>query len=123
MSGVGPAELVYLFVSDMDRAVGFYRDVLGLELEARAGDDWAQFRAGPLALGLHGTQHAGGRPGGTIAFTVDDLDGARLRLVDAGVAVGHEGGGNGQPRFVEFSDPDTNLLALVERSGHGEGQR
>ncbi len=47
------ADLVYFFVSDMERAVTFYRDVLGLRLVYRTGDDWAQFEAGPVQLGLH----------------------------------------------------------------------
>lgn len=118
MSGIGPAELVYVFVSDMDRAVEFYRDVLGLELDYRAGDDWAQFDAGPVKLGLHGAAQGDVRVGGTFAFTVIDLDDARIRLVGSGVAVGHEGGGErGQPRFVEFPDPDGNVLALFEHTG------
>lgn len=120
MSAIGPAELVYLFVSDMDRAAGFYRDVLGLELEYRAGDDWAQFRAGPIHLGLHGVAQGEARAGGTVAFTVADLDETRMRLVATGVVLGHEGGGErGQPRFVEFADPDGNVLALFERGGSG----
>jgi catechol 2,3-dioxygenase-like lactoylglutathione lyase family enzyme len=118
MSRIGPAELVYVFVSDMDRAVGFYRDVLGLELDYRAGDDWAQFDAGPVKLGLHGSAQGDGRAGGTFAFTVADLEDARMRLLGNGVAVGHEGGGErGQPRFLEFADPDGNVLAAFEHTG------
>ena len=115
MNAIGPADLVYVFVSDMERALGFYRDVLGLELEYRAGDDWAQLAAGPIRLGLHGGAPGELRPGGTIAFTVPDLIAARARLVTAGVVPGHEGGGErGEPRFVEFDDPDGNVLALFE---------
>jgi catechol 2,3-dioxygenase-like lactoylglutathione lyase family enzyme len=118
MSRIGPAELVYVFVSDMDRAVGFYRDVLGLELDYRAGDDWAQFDAGPVKLGLHGAAQGDGRAGGTFAFTVSDLEDARIHLLGNGVAVGHEGGGErGQPRFLEFADPDGNVLAVFEQTG------
>lgn len=117
MSSIGPAELVYVFVSDMDRAVGFYRDVLGLDLEYRAGDDWAQFRAGSIKLGLHGVAQGETRAGGTIAFTVAELEHARMRLVANDVALGHEGGGErGEPRFLEFSDPDGNVLAVFEHA-------
>ena len=51
---VGKADLVYFFVSDMDRAVAFYQDVLDLELGNRSGEEWSQLGAGPIQLGLHG---------------------------------------------------------------------
>lgn len=111
----GTADLVYFFVSDMDRAVAFYRDVLDLELRHRSGEEWAQLGAGSIQLGLHGAGSGPVRTGGTLAFTVTDLDAAKLRLVARGVDVGHEGGGDGLgPRFVEFNDPDGNVLALFE---------
>ena len=113
------ADLVYLFVADMNLAVAFYRDVLGLELQYRAGDEWAQFAAGPIQLGLHGTGSAPARLGGTVAFTVADLDASKMKLKERGVEVGHEGGGEGRgPRFVEFADPDGNVLALFEYEEH-----
>jgi catechol 2,3-dioxygenase-like lactoylglutathione lyase family enzyme len=113
------ADLVYFFVSDMDRAVAFYRDVLGLELSSRSGDEWAQFVAGPIQLGLHGAGSGGARVGGTLAFTVSDLDARKAELAAKGVAIGHEGGGDGRgPRFVEFTDPDANVLALFEYEEH-----
>jgi catechol 2,3-dioxygenase-like lactoylglutathione lyase family enzyme len=118
---IGPADLVYLFVADMDLAIAFYRDVLGLSLDYRAGNEWAQFSAGPLKIGLHGTGSAGeSRVGGTLAFTVTDLDASKARLAAQGVALGHEGGGERLgPRFVEFADPDGNVLALFEYEEHG----
>jgi catechol 2,3-dioxygenase-like lactoylglutathione lyase family enzyme len=112
---IDQADLVYFFVSDMDRAVAFYRDVLGLTLASRSGDAWAQFGAGSIQLGLHGSGSGGTRAGGTLAFTVSDLDARKADLASKGVTVGHEGGGDGRgPRFVEFTDPDGNVLALFE---------
>lgn len=114
---VDRVDLVYLFVADMDRAVAFYRDTLGLALEYRSGDDWAQFEAGPIKLGLHAAAGGEVRPGGTVAFTVMDLETSRAALAGHGVSIGHEGGGEGgEPRFVEFADPDGNALALFEYS-------
>ena len=116
---IGDAQLIYLFVTDMDRATAFYRDTLELPLSYRSGDEWAQFSAGTIQLALHGTQHVDLRLGGTIAFTVSDLDASRARLAERGVTLGHEGGGEGiGPRFVEFADPDGNVLALFEYEGH-----
>jgi predicted enzyme related to lactoylglutathione lyase len=112
---IGDAQLVYLFVTDMGRAVTFYRDTLELPMEYSSGEEWAQFSAGTVKLALHGTQHVELRPGGTVAFTVRDLDASKAKLVERGVAIGHEGGGQGLgPRFVEFNDPDGNVLALFE---------
>jgi catechol 2,3-dioxygenase-like lactoylglutathione lyase family enzyme len=116
---IGDAHLVYLFVTDMERAIAFYRDTLELPLEYGSGDEWAQFSAGTLKLALHGTAHADLRPGGTVAFTVTDLDASKAKLVDRGVTLGHEGGGERLgPRFVEFADPDGNVLALFEYEEH-----
>jgi catechol 2,3-dioxygenase-like lactoylglutathione lyase family enzyme len=116
---VGRADLVYFFVSDMDRAVAFYRDVLELELIRRSGEEWSQLGAGSLQVGLHGAGGGPVRPGGTLAFTVEDLDATKVKLVERGVVVGHEGGGDGLgPRFVEFNDPDGNVLALFEYQEH-----
>ncbi|MEO8423591.1 MAG: VOC family protein [Actinomycetota bacterium] len=116
---VGKADLVYFFVSEMDRAVAFYRDVLELEPGHRSGDEWAQLGAGSFQVGLHGAGSGPVRPGGTLAFTVADLDAAKAKLASRGVAIGHEGGGEGLgPRFVEFNDPDGNVLALFEYEEH-----
>ena len=115
MSGLKGADLVYFFVSDMERAVTFYQDVLGLRLVYRTGDDWAQFEAGPVQLGLHASGQGEHRPGGTLAFRVDDLDSSRVALAARGISFTPEGGGEGgELRFVEFHDPDGNVVGLLE---------
>ena len=43
---------VTLMVADMDRAVGFYVEKLGLELKVRYGNEWAEVAPG-ITLGLH----------------------------------------------------------------------
>jgi len=118
-----PIDLVYLFVQDMDRAVSFYETTLGLRLHFRAGNDWAQFETGTIPLGLHGVRPGEAmEPGGTIGFTVDDLDAATTGLKAKGVAIDHEGGGeDGRQRFATFTDPDGNVLAYFERADPGEG--
>ena len=46
--------VVTVFVSNMDTAVHFYTQVLGLKLEHRFGDHWASIKAGKgLTIGLH----------------------------------------------------------------------
>jgi len=106
---------VYYWTRDMDRAVTFYGDVLGLELTYRAGGGWAEFRAGPVRLALHGTEEADLPPGGTIVFRVDALDEATSALRQRGVVFdGHEAEVPGVGRFATFHDPDGNPVQLIE---------
>jgi lactoylglutathione lyase len=43
---------VIKFVKDMDKAVGFHRDVLGLPLKFTS-PEWSEFATGPVTLALH----------------------------------------------------------------------
>ena len=58
---IGEIDHVYYWVRDMDAAVAFYGDVLGLPLVRRDGDEWAEFEAGPVRLALHGTAETAAR--------------------------------------------------------------
>ena len=109
----------HYWTKDMDESVGFYRDVLGLNLRTRMGEDWAEFDVAGTTIALHGTRegHAPPQEGATIVFEVDDLEGSMnaLRAKD----VSFEGEVNDVPgygRFVSFRDPDGNLLQIFERS-------
>ena len=107
---------VYYWVADMDRAVEFYRDVLGLTLRRREGSSWAEFEVGGRRFALHAQIE--GRPsnpgGATAVFAVEDLDRARAQLADRGVEFGHEGDVAGYARFASFMDPDGNTVQLIE---------
>ncbi len=111
-----------LYVSDMDRAVRFYTETLGLNLKARYGDHWAEVDAGDgLVLGLHPSrQDAPAVPGaGTISigFNVDEpLDGIVTTLEGRGVKFRgpiREDAMAGI-RLVGFHDPDGNDLYFCE---------
>jgi catechol 2,3-dioxygenase-like lactoylglutathione lyase family enzyme len=108
---------VYYWTRDMDGAVAFYRDVVGLVLAVRHGDDWAEFQAGPIRLAVHGIDGGAERtPSGTVVFAVDDLDAERRRLEASGVRFDeHVGEVEGRLRFASFRDPDGNPLQLLER--------
>lgn len=60
------------FVADMDRAVKFYRDVLGLPLKFQS-PGWSEFATGETTLALHPARES--KPAGSIELdlTVDDL--------------------------------------------------
>ena len=59
---------VYYWSRDMDRAVAFYRDVLGLSVTRRDGDNWTEFAAGGAHFAIHGVVDSHPvQPGGATA--------------------------------------------------------
>lgn len=109
-------------VRDLDRAIRFYTETLGLKLRYRAGNEWAEVDAGKgLVLGLHPTGSEGSPAGGagsiSVGFDVDEsLDAVVATLRDRGVVF--RGAIPDRPeepvRLALFSDPDGNDLYLCE---------
>lgn len=118
-----------IYVTDMDRAVDFYTNTLGLAMIYRAGNEWCGVDAGDgLKIGLHPASPRGPRPGsngGTIAgFNVTaPIDDAVASLRAKGVPF--QGpivdDANGSVRLAFFSDPDGNDLYLCESKWGGPG--
>ena len=107
----------FYWAEDMDAAVAFYRDTLGLNLRFQAGESWAEFDVAGATFALHGTRGAQMEHGGgaTVVFEVDDLEQARRLLSARGVAF--EGEITEVPesgRFATFRDPAGNVVQLYE---------
>ncbi|MGY2078705.1 VOC family protein [Modestobacter sp. SYSU DS0657] len=102
---------VWVPVSDMDRARAFYRDTLGLS-ETKTTEDWSEFDAGGLMIGLNARENAQPTDGGAvITFQPDgDLDGEVAALRDKGVQF--TGGISDHPwgRIAPFKDSEGNDL-------------
>jgi catechol 2,3-dioxygenase-like lactoylglutathione lyase family enzyme len=106
-----------VYVSNMDNAVRFYTEVLGLKLTNRFGDHWATVLAGKtLLIGLHPWKEKDPRPGtkGSVQLgfvvahgeTIQQLA-ARLRkhgVEVSGIIESEEG------NYVTFEDPDGNPI-------------
>lgn len=115
---IGRVEHVWFWVADLDRAIAFYAEVLGLPLVRRDGDEWAELDAGPIRLALHAGAGDGREPGGTVVFEVDDLDAARFAMQTNGAVFGgQEGEVDGIARFASFTDLDGNRMQLIEHYG------
>jgi catechol 2,3-dioxygenase-like lactoylglutathione lyase family enzyme len=119
---LGPLDHVYYMVQDMDRAVGFYRDTLGLRLIRRDDSFWAELDGGSIRLALHATREGAPveRGGAVAAFRVEDLDAAAVGLKERGVELTHQGEVEGYGRFALFPDPDGNLIEIIEYASSEE---
>jgi predicted enzyme related to lactoylglutathione lyase len=107
---------VIVYVSDMDAALGFYRDVLGLEADY-VSEHWTTFRTGECSFCLHpiARREPGvGEPDPT--FMVDDLDGEHARLAAAGVEVTEIREPVPGARVFDATDPEGNRFSLEQRS-------
>ena len=111
---------VTVYVSNMDQAVRFYTETLGLKLQARWGDHYAQVDAGPgLMLGLHPASPTGPKPGteGSISIgllVTQPLEEVISTLTGRGVSFRGPILEDTGVRLALFGDPDGNSLYLAQ---------
>ncbi len=114
---------MHLKVSDLDRAISFYSDILGFEVTQRFGKSAAFLSAGGYHhhIGLNTWESKGGNPPpphstglyhvAILYPTRSDLADALRRLNDAGVSL--EGAADhGVSEALYLRDPDNNGLEL-----------
>jgi catechol 2,3-dioxygenase len=114
---------VHLKVANLDRSLGFWRDVLGFDLQQRMGDQAAFISAGNYHhhLGLNTWESKGGSPpprGSTglyhVAIRYPDrrsLADALRRVLEAGIPL--EGASDhGVSEAIYLRDPDDNGVEL-----------
>ncbi len=114
---------VHLKVADLDRAIAFYRGVLGFELVTRMGDQAAFLSAGGYHhhIGLNTWESEGGKrpaPGTTGLYhiavlyaTREELGQVLRRLVQHGVTLGGASD-HGVSEALYLDDPDGNGVEL-----------
>lgn len=114
---------VHLRVSDLDRAIAFYRDVMGLDVQQLYGAQAAFLSAGGYHhhIGLNTWDSRGGTPPakGTTglyhtAFVYPDrpaLADAFKRVLDAGVPI-TGAADHGVSQAIYFDDPDGNGIEI-----------
>jgi lactoylglutathione lyase len=115
-----------VFVSDMDRSVKFYRDLLGFALRFQS-PEWTEFETGGTTLALHITERdpAGETPTTSsppgrcqLGIQVDDLDEFHNRATQQGVlclappAVQDFGG-----TLAKYADPDGLPFSVSQSRG------
>jgi len=114
---------IHLKVADLDRAVAFYRDVLGFEEQQRFGTSAAFLSAGGYHhhIGLNTWDSRGGQPparGSTglyhVAFVYPDraaLGRAVAQVLNSGIPL-DGAADHGVSEAVYFRDPDGNGIEL-----------
>lgn len=111
-----------VFVSEMKRAVSFYRDVLGLPLRFES-PGWTEFATEGATLALHASETSKSdkddplhvpagrcRPG----LRVPDLDGFHKRMIEHGVPCIQEPTEVFGARVAQYVDPDGLGISVGE---------
>jgi catechol 2,3-dioxygenase-like lactoylglutathione lyase family enzyme len=120
---INGTDFICVGTADIDRAVAFYGETLGLpELKRWGGMPGVEFETGSLtiavmqsdAFGLEAKAH--NHP---IAFHVDDFEAAQEELRSRGVEFEGEPLDSGVCLQAFFSDPDGNALAIHHRYAEG----
>jgi lactoylglutathione lyase len=119
---------VIVFVSDMSRAVVFYRDTLGLPMRFES-PGWTEFATEGATLALHAAEKAssGGsvgpsdgspgqcRPG----LSVRNLDEFHQRMIERKVQCVQEPKEAFGARVAQYSDPDGLVISVGEERRNG----
>jgi predicted enzyme related to lactoylglutathione lyase len=121
---VGPLAQVHISVTDLDRSVAFYRDVLGIPLQFTVpGQRMAFFASGDVRLYL-GVPEPGFASRVVLYFRVENVDEEYARLMALGADL------TDKPHIVHrdgptelwmagLKDPDGHHLTLMEERRKG----
>jgi catechol 2,3-dioxygenase-like lactoylglutathione lyase family enzyme len=105
-------DAIFYYVSDLDRAVVFYQDLMGFKFVSR--DVVARFDVGGVLFEVVPTQDVSrlsGRGNARLCLRVDDIHVAVAELRRRGILVGdEERKDNGF--LAELHDPDNNEICL-----------
>jgi methylmalonyl-CoA/ethylmalonyl-CoA epimerase len=121
MAGLSRIGQVSMRAKDVQRAIRFYRDVLGIPFLFEAPPALAYFDCAGVRLMLNTPEGAFDHPGSVLYFTVDDIRGTHAALAAKGVKFARE------PHMIAklpdrevwmafFEDSEGNTLALMSET-------
>ncbi len=111
-----------VFVSDMERSILFYRDVVGASVRFES-PDWTEFDTANATLALHKSTQAKtpNGPGDATAagqcqpgFRVEDMDAFHSRMIEENVAVVRGPTEEFGVRIAQYLDPDGLIFSVSE---------
>ncbi len=109
---------VVVYVENIERALEFYRDVLGLQVRLQQ-EGWVEFGGRGAGFALHSGGSAAKRPkdyrkgGVLVSIRVQSVEAAVAYLESRGVRV-TEAGAEPHGRIAVFADPEGNQFQLLE---------
>ena len=107
-----------LNVTDIDKSIGFYREVLGFELLYKVDDiGWCEMQTeiGKVTVGLSQVEQVPTDGGATLTFGVADIDDAREQVEAKDVRFdGPTRTIPGMVKLATFYDPDGNALMFAQ---------
>lgn len=117
-TGLSRIHQISMRAHDVDRAVGFYRDILGLPFLFAAPPALAFFDCGGVRLMLSAPEPGFDHPGSVLYFAVDDIRQTHDSLMSRGVAfrtAPHKIAtlADREVWLAEFQDTEGNTLALM----------
>jgi predicted enzyme related to lactoylglutathione lyase len=107
----------YLVVDDMNAAVAFYRDGLGLKLKFQDGERWSEFDAGGgTAIALSSRDESGvGVKGPVVVFQVSDAEGLAASLAARGAEILARRDMGAHGCLIALREPSGNVFQLFEK--------
>lgn len=117
---IGDLNEVILYVRDMNEAVRFYHDLLGIpilhpQLDDYAGEFWVVFATGACKLCLHGGgTRQSGPDAAKIVFRVADIEQSRRELLARGVTLSEIRSPAPQVIVCDGRDPDGNPFSIEQ---------
>lgn len=120
MSKKKSIELIWIVVSDLEKAINFYTEMVGFNLETKEEQfGWAELRGPEGAfLGLAEANEENQLTAGCnaiVTITVDDIIVSKEELEDKGIIMmGDIMEVPGHVKLQLFADADGNLMQLVE---------
>lgn len=114
---VEKVKYTYLVVDDMDAAVAFYRDGLGMRLKFQDGQRWAEFDAGNgTAIALSSAEESGlGVKGPVVVFQASDAEQLATSLVTRGAEILKRRDMGSHGRLIAIREPSGNIFQIYEK--------
>lgn len=116
---IGGVDFVAVSTKDLDRAIHFYGQTLGLPMSVHLDErNYAEFETGNLTLSVIDAEKMGMEHqvrGHEIALHVDDVESVRATLQERGVQFRGQTLDTGVCHMALFNDPDGNPLMLHHR--------